>query len=130
MSIKQPSFVAAVPLADGSGNTLDLFTTGSPTTSACTVDHGDCAGSWPSVISSDSSTDPRMDFWRSAVGSLGADPDQLERIDLGLDPLLIIGLVLPATSAEERSELLWALGEFERRQPCRASGISSAVNVA
>jgi len=65
----------------------------------------------------DESIDPRLDFWRSAVDLLGADPNQLERIDLTLDPLLIIEIVLPASSAEQRSELLWALGELERRQP-------------
>jgi hypothetical protein len=66
---------------------------------------------------SDAGIDPRLAFWTYAVDMLGADPARLDLIDIGLDPLSIIELILPATSAEERSELLWAFGEFERRQP-------------
>ena len=71
----------------------------------------------PAPTRTDKAIDPRLDFWNSAAEILGIDPNQLDCVDTDVDPLLLIDLVLPASSSEERSELLWALGEFERRQP-------------
>jgi hypothetical protein len=86
----------------------------SPTTAATSLRHEPL----------DHVTDDQLEFWRSVTDTFGVGFGAVDEALIGLEPLTVLDLLLPGRSAEERSEVMWALGEFERRS--RAAGPSSA----
>jgi len=63
----------------------------------------------------DHRTDGRFEFWRSVADTFGVDVSAVDEKLVALEPLTVVDLLLPGLSDEERSEVMWALGESERR---------------
>ena len=63
----------------------------------------------------DDRLDDRLEFWRGVADTFGVSDRAVDETLVGLEPLTIVDLLLPGRSAEERSEVMWALGEFVRR---------------
>ncbi len=63
----------------------------------------------------DHRTDGPLEFWRSVADTFGVDVSAVDEKLVALEPLTVVDLLLPGLSDEERSEVMWALGEFERR---------------
>ena len=63
---------------------------------------------------SDGRMDYRLEFWRGVADMFGVSDSAVDEALVELDPLTIFDRLLPGRSAEECSEVMWALGEFER----------------
>ena len=63
----------------------------------------------------DDRSDDRLEFWRGVADTFGVSDRAVDEALVGLEPLTVVDLLLPGRSAEERSEVMWALGEFLRR---------------
>ena len=64
---------------------------------------------------SDGRMDYRLEFWRGVADMFGVSDSAVDEALVELDPLTIFDRLLPGRSAEECSEVMWALGEFERQ---------------
>ena len=64
---------------------------------------------------SDDRMDHRLEFWRGVADMFGVRDSAVDDALVELDPLTIFDRLLPGRSAEECSEVMWALGEFERQ---------------
>jgi len=64
---------------------------------------------------SDERMDYRLEFWRGVADMFGVSDSAVDEALVELDPLTIFNRLLPGRSAEECSEVMWALGEFERQ---------------
>jgi hypothetical protein len=74
----------------------------------------------------DRRTDERLEFWRQVAETFGISDAAVDEALVGLEPLTVFDLLLPGRSDEERSEVMWALGEFERRS--QAADQNTAVD--
>ena len=63
----------------------------------------------------DDRLDDRLEFWRGVADTFGVSDSAVDEALVGLEPLAIVDRLLPGRSAEERSEVMWALGEFLSR---------------
>src|SRR6187549_2085273 len=63
----------------------------------------------------DDPVDYRLEFWRGVADMFGVSDSAVDEALVELDPLTIFDRLLPGRSAEECSEVMWALGEFERQ---------------
>ena len=63
----------------------------------------------------DDGVDYRLEFWRGVADMFGVSDSAVDEALVELEPLTIFDLLLPGRSAEECSEVMWALGEFERQ---------------
>jgi hypothetical protein len=68
----------------------------------------------------DHRTGGRLEFWRSVADTFGVDVSAVDETLVALAPLTVVELLLPGRSAEERNEIMWGLGEFERRSDAAA----------
>jgi len=57
----------------------------------------------------------RLEFWRGVADTFGVSDSAVDEALVRLAPLTVVDVLLPGRSEEERSEVMWALGEFERR---------------
>ena len=64
---------------------------------------------------SEDRVDYRLEFWRGVADMFGVSDSTVDEALVKLDPLTIFDRLLPGRSAEECSEVMWALGEFERQ---------------
>ena len=63
----------------------------------------------------DERMDHRLEFWRGVADLFGVSDNAVDEALVALDPLTVFDRLLPGRSAEECSEVMWALGEFERQ---------------
>ena len=80
--------------------------TGNPPTTATTSCVSDA---------SEDRVDYRLEFWRGVADMFGVSDSAVDEALVALDPLTVFDRLLPGRSAEECSEVMWALGEFERQ---------------
>ena len=76
---------------------------------------------------SDDRMDYRLEFWRGVADMFGVSDSAVDEALVELDPLTIFDRLLPGRSAEECSEVMWALGEFERQSNAAARRTRRAV---
>ena len=78
----------------------------------------------------DDRLDDRLEFWRGVADAFGVSDGAVDEALVRLEPLTVVDLLLPGRSAEERSEVMWALGEFLRRSDAADTSSTSCCGAA